>query len=176
MLANSLKIWDTIWIIAPSNRLLKKHKIYLNNFIKKIEQLWFKIILSNNIFQKDNFWVSTSSPEIRAKEMNKMFANKDIKLIWCYQWWNSINQILKYLDYKLIQNNPKILIWKSDSDILLLALNKKNWLITFHWCDSKIWDWKEFDFEYTQKYFIERLVNKSSIIENSNFWENKCIR
>lgn len=138
MLAKPLQKGDTIGIVAPSNRLLEKHKIYLNNFIAKLEELGFNIVLSSDIYGKDNLGVSSSSPKNRADELNRMFANKNIKLIWCYQGGNTVNQVFDYLDFELIKNNPKIIVGKSDNDVLLLALNKKTNLITFHGCDAKL--------------------------------------
>ena len=59
---------------------------------------------------------------------------------------------------------------KSDIDVLLLALNKKTDLITFHCCDTKIGSSKELDFDYTKKWFQKRLFEKSKIIEPSEEW------
>lgn len=61
-----------------------------------------------------------------------MFADKNIKAIFCAIGGHTTNQILDLLDYKLIMKNPKPIIGFSDITHLIMAINAKAGIITFH--------------------------------------------
>ncbi len=155
---------------SSSKPFNQEKKFELDNFIKYISELWLKVKLSNNFFKSDKYWNSGCSPKQRADDINSMFADKNIDAIWCYQGWNTINQTLDLIDFNIVKNNPKLILWKSDVDVLLLVLNKKIRLITIHCCDPKIWSNKELDFEYNKKWFYKRLFEGSKKIKPSEEW------
>lgn len=165
-----LKKGDTIGIIAPSKPFNPKKEFELNNFIKYMEERGFKIKLSRNFFEKDKFGVSAGTPEMRASDFNDMVQDKEIDAIWCFQGGDTANQILNLIDYELIKKNPKIILGKSDIDLLLLAVNKMTGLKTIHCCDPKIGSNKELDFEYTKKWFDKRIIQGLSEVEPCSEW------
>ena len=166
--AKPLKKWDTIWIVAPSKAFKKEKEFELQWFIKYIESLGLHIKISNNFYGIDKCWTSSWLPEQRADDINNMFLDPNINAIWCFQWWELANQTLQYLDFGIIQNNPKIFIGKSDIDVLLNSIHQKTGLITYHSCDSKIWSDKELDFDYTKEYFKHRLFEGWKKVTSSN--------
>jgi len=137
-----LKKSDTIGIIAPSRPIVNIKKD-IDEGIKILEDLGFKIKLGNNLYKKSYY--SSGSPKERASDLNSMFANKNVKAIMCATGGITSNQILDLIDYDLIKKNPKIFIGYSDITTLLLAINKKTGLVTFHGanlCDLKKLDKK----------------------------------
>lgn len=166
--AKRLKRWDTIWLVAPSKAFNEEKRFELDGFVTYLESLWLKVKTSKNFYEKDKFWTSSWSPEQRASDINEMFWDDSISAIWTLQWWSLANQVLEHLDFNFIKNNPKIFIWKSDIDILLLSIYKKTGLITYHSCDSKIWSNKELDFQYTKEYLKHRLFEGWRMITSSN--------
>jgi len=158
VLAKKLQKWDTIWIAVPSWPCTEEKYREVQRFIVFLESLWFFVKLADNFLKHDIFMTSGWTPEERAEDFNKMIIDRNIKVIWCLQWWNTINQILDLIDYESLKSYPKIIIWKSDIDVLHNAIFSKIWLITFHWPDSKIGKKWEMELEYSQKCFIERLV------------------
>ena len=170
MLAKSLKKGDTIGIIAPSKPFNQDRKFELDNFIEYMKNQGIKVKISNNFYASDKYGFSAGTPEQRAEDINFMFSDKDVKAIWCLQGGEPANQTLDLIDFEIVKNNPKLFMGKSDIDVLLLALNKKTGLITFHCCDTKIGSNKELDFDYTKKWFQKRLFEKSTIIEPSEEW------
>jgi len=132
-----LKKGDTIGIIAPSRPIVNIKKD-INEGIKILEDLGFKVKLGNNLYKKSYY--SSGSVKERASDLNSMFANKNVKAIICATGGATSNQILDLIDYDLIKKNPKIFIGYSDITTLLLAINKKTGLVTFHganFCDLK---------------------------------------
>ena len=168
MLAKSLKKGDTIGLITPSKPLNQERKFELDNFISYMNEQGVEVKLSDNFYSSSKY--GASAPQERADDINTMFADKNIKAIWCYQGGDNASQTLGLIDYENIKNNPKLFLGKSDIDLLLLAFYKKTGLITFHCCDPKIGSNKEMDFEYTKEWFKKRLFEKSKEIEPSEEW------
>lgn len=132
-----LKKGDTIGVIAPSRPIVNIKKD-IDEGIKILEDLGFKIKLGSNLYKKSYY--SSGSAKERASDLNSMFANKNVKAIICATGGATSNQILDLIYYDLIKNNPKIFIGYSDITTLLLAINKKTRLVTFHGpnlCDLK---------------------------------------
>ncbi|HAC65173.1 MAG TPA: LD-carboxypeptidase [Cyanothece sp. UBA12306] len=68
----------------------------------------------------------------RAADVNQLFADPKIDLLLPITGGWGCARILPYLDYKLIQNNPKIIVGFSDLTALILAIYGKTGLVTFH--------------------------------------------
>lgn len=71
-------------------------------------------------------------PKQRAKELMKMFMNDSVKMIICLDGGDSCNNIIDYLDYKVIKKHPKPIMGYSDITVLLETIYKKTGIITFH--------------------------------------------
>jgi muramoyltetrapeptide carboxypeptidase len=68
----------------------------------------------------------------RAADINAMFADPEIKALLALRGGWGCARILPLLDYELIRRQPKIILGYSDITALLLALNAKTGLVTFH--------------------------------------------
>lgn len=95
------------------NLLTKLHIWNLFKIIKKLENMWFKITFWKHVMETDDF---TSS---RIQDLHEAFADKNLKAISSVIWGYNSNQLLDYIDYDLIKNNPKfcsfccfVLIWQ----------------------------------------------------------------
>lgn len=175
-LPNLLKPWSTIWICSPSKRIHDSQKESLKNFTDYIESLWMKIVLSEEFFWMDKRWISSGTPQQRADAINSFFADPNIDAIRCFQWWENCIEIVDLLNYELIKKNPKLLLGKSDIDVLLLAIYEKTWITTIHCPDTKIgWKNKEMDFEYNKKRFEKRIMHWEIWMIESTF-TRKTIR
>lgn len=170
MLANKLQRGDTIGVIAPSKQFNQDKKFEFDNFISYMEEQWMKIKVSQNFYACNQYGFGAWTPQERASDINSMFSDNEVKAIWCLQWGEPANQTLDLIDFDLVKKHPKLFMGKSDIDVLLLALNKKTGLVTFHCCDTKIWSNKELDFDYTKTWFQKRLFERSKVIEPSEEW------
>jgi muramoyltetrapeptide carboxypeptidase len=74
----------------------------------------------------------TRKAELRANDFNKMFADSSIKAVFCIRGGYGSQQILKFIDFDIVKNNPKIFLGYSDITALHLAINRFAGLITFH--------------------------------------------
>ncbi len=72
-----------------------------------------------------------ASPQLRAKDINDAFADKDVKAIIASIGGDDSVRVLPYLDKDIIRNNPKILMGYSDTSTLLTYCNQLG-LVTFN--------------------------------------------
>ncbi len=116
-------------IIAPSEAILDKRA--LKSGIKILENQGFKVVLGRNIFKRHSDYMAGTDKQ-RADDLNKMFADKKIKAIFCLVGGSSANRLLPLIDFNNIKKNPKIFVGFSDLTTLLTAIYTKTGLVTFH--------------------------------------------
>jgi muramoyltetrapeptide carboxypeptidase len=175
IIPNKLQIWDTIWIISPSAWLCSIFPHRVNAWVKMLEKIWFKVKFAKN--SKENLgYVSTTIQE-RVDDIHEMFLDKDVNAIICSIWWNHSNQLLKYIDYEIIKNNPKIFIWYSDITVLHYAFLSQADLQTFYWpcLIPEFWEFPEM-LDYSRKYFLEAVFKIWNIkIEKINYYTDELL-
>lgn len=157
MLANRLKIGDTIGVVAPSDPIINHNVEQLNIAIKKVENSGFKIKLSKNLYSNTNGYSSTAKE--KAEDINEMFRDKDVKMIWCAKGGCNSNTIFEYIDYELIKRNPKILCGYSDPNAIANIIHEKTGLVTFSGTNLKTIATDETDYSY--KEVLKRFVDGS---------------
>ena len=97
-----LNIGDTIGVVAPSNPIIGENIEEINRAKEMIEEKGFKIKFSCNLFSNTNEYSATA--KAKAEDINNMFDDKNIKMIWCAKGGQNSNSILDYLDYDIIKN------------------------------------------------------------------------
>ena len=122
-----LKEKDAIGIVAPACSV-DRHSLHIG--AEKLKRLGFKIKYSSSIFKK--YMGMAGTDRERAEQINSMFADKNIKAIFCAKAGHGSLRLLPYLDKKIIAKNPKIFIGYSDIAILLCYLQKVANMIVFH--------------------------------------------
>lgn len=161
MLANKLKLGDTIGVIAPDKALKNKDIKPLENATKYFESLGLKVKYGKYLFSEDNYCAGT--PEERAKDLNNMFSDKEVKAIFTAKGGDMVNGILPYIDFENIKNNPKIFLGMSDITVLLCAINKMTGLITFH-CQDYVWFGKDEVTDYDKNEISDKLFNGNNVL------------
>jgi muramoyltetrapeptide carboxypeptidase len=68
----------------------------------------------------------------KADDINAMFADPTIEAVFPSVGGHTANQVLEFLDYSLIQSNPKLLFGFSDSSVLINAITARTGLVTVH--------------------------------------------
>jgi muramoyltetrapeptide carboxypeptidase len=111
----------TIGICAPSSSFDKedfeKSVAYLNS-------LGFKTVFSDAIFEKKDYLAG--SDELRARELNALFANKNVDVIMCARGGYGASRIIERLDTDLIMSGKKVFIGASDICSILFYLEKSS--------------------------------------------------
>ena len=148
IIPNRLKIGDTIGVVAPSNPIIGENVEELNMARKIVEKSGFKVKYSRNLFSNTNGYSATAKE--KAKDLNDMFADKSVKMIWCAKGGNNSNSVFEYINYELIKNNPKIICGYSDMTSLTNMITEKTGLVTFSATNFKTIATDETDFSYEE--------------------------
>ena len=159
-----LKIGDTIGVVAPSSPIIGNNIEELNKAKEIVERSGFKVKYSKNIFSNTNGYSSTAKE--KAEDINEMFADKEVKMIWCAKGGNNSNSTFEYLDYELIKKNPKIICGYSDITSITNMITEKTGLVTFSGTNFKTIATDETDFSYKQA--LSRFVNGSLELGTEN--------
>ena len=123
----ALKIGDTIGVVAPA------WSFDPDNFKKGVDKLCrlgFKLKYDNAIFKK--YWSMAGRDKQRAEQINKMFADNEVKAIVCAKAGYGSMRTLPFLDSKSIIKNPKIFVGYSDITAILSYLNNIGQMVVFH--------------------------------------------
>lgn len=129
IIANKIKPGDTIGVVAPSNPIIGDNIEELKKAKEILEKDGFKVIFSKNIFSNTNRYTATAKE--KAEDINEMFKNKEVKMIWCAKGGNNSNSVFEYLDYEAIKENPKIICGYSDITSITNMITEKTGLVTF---------------------------------------------
>jgi len=170
LIPKKLKLGDEIRVIAParSMSLLSKENILLAK--EKIEAEGFIVSFSKHCEESDMFM--SSSIESRVEDIHQAFQDKNVKAILTVIGGFNSNQILSYLDYHSIKDNPKILCGFSDITALLNAITAKTGLITYYGPHFSTWGMKK-EFEYNLEYFQKCLIQKEPFeVKPSPTWSD----
>lgn len=157
MIPNSLKKGDTIGVIAPSNSIDNDDKEFIQKSCKLFEDLGFNIKFGKHVYS--NTFGYSATPLEKAEDIHEMFANPNIKAIFCVKGGCNSNSVFDYLDYELIKNNPKIICGFSDSTSLTNVITSKTGLVTFSGPTFKsLTSWET---DYSFKEVVKRFIHKN---------------
>lgn len=143
--------------------LTKSDKIKILKAKKYFKSIGYSLTLGKYIFDKDTYF-GCSSIKNRVEDLMNAFIDKNVEIIVCADGGYNVNQILPYLDYKIIKQNPKIIIGYSDITALLIAIMKKTNLTTYY---GPMLSGFSSNNKYTLQYFEKALKNSNFTIHSS---------
>lgn len=155
IIPEKLKKGDIIGVVAPSNPIIDENIEEIKKAKEIIENFGFKVKFSNNLFSSTNGYSATA--EEKAEDINGMFKDKEIKMIWCAKGGENSNSTFEYLDYELIRKNPKIICGYSDITSITNIITEKTGLVTFSGTNFKTIATDETD--YSLKEVLKRFVD-----------------
>lgn len=123
-----LNVGDTVGIICPSSAIATEK---ISECVKTVEALGFRVKTADNLDTNYGGYMAGNG-KVRAEWINKMFADPEVKGIFCIRGGDGSSRMMEYLDYELIKQNPKIFVGYSDVTNLHLALTQECDLVTFH--------------------------------------------
>lgn len=119
---------DTIGILALSSTINSKQNVLRAK--KYFEDKGYKVILSDNIFEKNRYLAGTD--EKKVQELHRFFKDPEIKMILAARGGYGTIRLLDKIDFDLIKNNPKIFAGYSDLTAIEAMIYKKIGLVTFY--------------------------------------------
>jgi len=126
-----LQTGDEIRVIAPATgiKILSDECLALAK--QRFEAMGLKVSFGKNT-TKEN-WDLSGSTSIanRVEDLHQAFSDKNVKAVFTAIGGNNSNQLLEYIDYDIIAENPKIFCGFSDITALLDAIYAKTGMVTF---------------------------------------------
>lgn len=118
---------DLVGLIAPGGAASDK---YIEKAVANIEKLGFRCKPGANLRAVHGKYAGSVAQ--RVADVHAMFADPEVKAIWCIRGGSGCISILSSLDYRLIRAHPKVLLGYSDITALHLAVLRHAGLVTFH--------------------------------------------
>ena len=157
----ALKSGDEIRVVAPSRGLKMIGADSRELAEKRFGEMGLKVTFGTNTTDENWDLMGTTEIEKRAVDIMEAFTDHKVKAIFTIIGGFNSNQLLPFLDYDVIRNNPKIFCGFSDITALLNGIYAQTGLVTFsgpHY--SSFGMLKGFD--YTWDYMQKMLIGKGS--------------
>lgn len=153
-----LRKGDLISIVSPSAGLGELFPHRVKDGISSLERMGFRVRVEKNALGRKG-WVSGTIEE-RVADLHSAFSDPEVKCVMASIGGDHSNQLLKYLDFDLIRDNPKIFVGYSDISVLHYALCAKAGLRTFYG-PCLISEFGEYPdvLDYTKESFSKTLTN-----------------
>ncbi len=122
-----LKAGDKVGIAAPAG------PFEIDRFEKGlavIGAMGFVPVVDDDIYKRNRHLAGPDRH--RARHLNHLFANDEIRVIFCARGGFGCLRVLPYLDYDLIKAHPKTLVGFSDVTALLVTLVQRCGLVCLH--------------------------------------------
>ncbi|MFD7523878.1 S66 peptidase family protein [Paenibacillus chitinolyticus] len=118
---------DTVGIVTLGSPLSAET---IQARIAYLQSLGLNVLLGRYVYSVNGYLAGTDRE--RAEDFMSVYADPRVKMILPTRGGVGVADILPYLDYAFIRQNPKIVTGYSDITVLLNALYKLADLITFH--------------------------------------------
>jgi muramoyltetrapeptide carboxypeptidase len=165
-----IKPGSHIRVIAPVRSLKLLSDVIVRDATEKLRARGFEISFGKHVDEYDEF--QSSSVESRIDDLHDAFSDKSVDAILTVIGGYNSNQLLQYIDYGLIEKNPKILCGFSDVTALANAINAQTGLITYIGPHFSSWAMK-YGFEYSMEYFMKCCSEQDSYtLLSSNNWSD----
>jgi muramoyltetrapeptide carboxypeptidase len=122
-----LREGDVVGLVAPGGYTTDAS---IEKSVRRIEALGFRVRLGANLREVHGNYAG--SVQQRLADLHAMFADPEVKAIWCIRGGSGCISLLSSIDYALVRARPKILLGYSDITALHLAIHRHAGLVTFH--------------------------------------------
>jgi muramoyltetrapeptide carboxypeptidase len=156
MIPKKLCKGDAVGVVSPSSPVTQELMGQFKQGVKFLENLGFIVMVGEHVYSTTLRYAA--SPQEKAEDINRMFADESIKAIICSQGGQTANACLPYLDWDGIRENPKVFLGISDITVLLNAIHYKTGLITFHGNDV-LWGFGRNPTTYDEQEFMRCLID-----------------
>lgn len=170
MIPAKLKQGDEIRIIAPSRSLSIMAENQVDFAVKRLNEMGFKVTFGEHVSEID--CMLSSSIRSRVADIHEAFNDSNVKAILTVIGGFNSNQLLPYLDYDLIAENPKILCGFSDITALGTAIYTQTELVTYSGTHFSTFSMKK-GLDYVLDSFSACLVDKEPFaLTESSSWSD----
>ncbi|NGT66445.1 LD-carboxypeptidase [Clostridium perfringens] len=160
---------NKIGIISCSNGLSIKNKNIIDELKLNLKSLDIDMVEGDTLYAKE-YNLFSGTGEEKARALEKLFLDKDIKMIFDISGGDLANEVLDFLDFNLIKENPKPFFGYSDLTVLLNAIYSQCHITTYNYqLRNLIGKFKEEQMQNFKASFIE---GKEDIFNLDYEWIN----
>ena len=171
MVPEKLKAGDEVRVIAPSRSMVILGEDCKALATERLEEMGLKVTFGKYVMESDEDYLA-ASVEHRVEDLNDAFKDPNVKAILTVIGGFNSNQLLDYIDYEAIKNNPKIFCGFSDITALSNSIYAKTGLVTYsgpHYSSLGMKKGLEYELEYFKKMFFEE---EEIELKASEEWSN----
>ncbi|TBX07230.1 peptidase S66 [Clostridium perfringens] len=160
---------NKIGIISCSNGLSIKNKNIIDELKLNLKSLDIEMVEGDTLYAKE-YNLFSGTGEEKARALEKFFLDKDIKMIFDISGGDLANEVLDFLDFNLIKENPKPFFGYSDLTVLLNAIYSQCDITTYNYqLRNLVGKFKEEQMQNFKASFIE---GKEDIFNLDYEWIN----
>lgn len=167
---------DTIGFMSTSSAMAAQLPERVERARLFIQRLGFKVKIAKNSLLASGYTAGTGQQ--RASDFHSLLRDKNVKAIVSFIGGNHSIHMLPYIDYSLVESNPKVLLGYSDTTVLQLALYARTGLVTFSG-PAVLTQFAEYPrpFDYTIEYLLRAISSKQPIgaIDSSKLWTEELL-
>ncbi|MFC4402278.1 S66 family peptidase [Gracilibacillus xinjiangensis] len=170
IIPNKLKAGDEIRIIAPSRSASILSEEGIQTAKKRLVKMGFKVSFAEHIFECDI--QNSSSIKHRLEDLHIAFTDPDVKGILTVIGGFNSNELLPYIDYECIRQNPKVFCGYSDITAIGTAITVKTGIITYsgpHFSSFQMDMLQEYQTDYFKKCLMQSHPYE---ISPSDYWSD----
>ncbi|MGM7700291.1 S66 family peptidase [Pseudalkalibacillus sp. Hm43] len=161
---------DEIRVVAPATSMVILDENQRKTAIQRLEELGLKVTFGKHVEEANDF--HSSNIASRVEDLHDAFRDPNVKGILTVIGGFNSNQLLQYLDYELIKNNPKILCGFSDITALSTAIYAKTGLVTYSGPHFSTFSMLK-GIEYTRDNLKKCLMSEEPYeIEPADYWSD----
>ena len=170
--ASRLVAGDEIRVIAPSRSLAIIPAAIREIADARFAAAEFRLSFGEHVDEDDRF--GSASVEHRVADIHAAFSDPDIKAILTAIGGYNSNQLLPYLDWDLIEANPKVFCGYSDITALSCAIHARTGLVTYSGPHYSTFGMRD-HFEQTQRWFDAAIrSHQPVVVEAARTWTDDC--
>jgi muramoyltetrapeptide carboxypeptidase len=128
LFAKPLPDGGCIGVASPSSPYFNRSEVLRG--VEWWEQQGYRVRLGKGAMERDDYMAG--SPEVRARDVNELFADPEVDVVQCMQGGFGAMEVLPLLDYDVVAANPKPFCGYSDITALHTAFLQRTGLATFY--------------------------------------------
>jgi len=165
---NKLKPGDEIRVIAPSRSMAIISQELRDTAKRRFDELGLVLTFGKHVEETNDF--ASSSIESRVEDLHDAFLDTNVKGVLTVIGGFNSNQLLREIDWSIIQSNPKVFCGFSDITALNNSILAKTGLVTYSGVHYSTFGMEEY-FEYSYEYFKKCLMSDEVVdVQPSELW------
>lgn len=124
-----LRPGDLIGVVAPSGPVVSRRE-EVEAGMRRLEAYGFRVREGESLWAREG--IRSGSREAQLADLHALWADPEVKAIFCATGGVTVITLVDGLDYALIARHPKPLIGMSDITILQAAILSRAGLVSFH--------------------------------------------